>query len=574
MLLAGCQQADLTTPPVVKFDPLGIQVTSLEQPVPLRLYDSNKKLLLTYPPMGREVFLFFNWQPAQTYTLQAGGKTLILQAPARRPYLEIQVSAPLGQKKRRLFAPWDTQPAPFVLAGESHAMDVGILIRSHTDRKVICRLNGRPFRLVGAFDSHFEVIHLKFGPHRTRLKVPLEILSPQIDKTDFLDLAFSFCKTDFEGAVELVSWKFPTDPFGFTEASRLQGTLALPAPLWEHIGYAMGLKASGRSRFDPTSFQCLSLKNHLKAPITLLVKADFLDPSSRRPVPGFYPKQFGPTAGTKKIMAFVDLPPGSTAKAVLPVYVDSTVAPGSYIQKITVVPMGQKKPLLVLEKEMGLMRGSDFFTIALTVIMVIAFGYALFVFFNFHRLLAKFNIRSLVLIALMGAVGFGLDFLGGMAANVLNALLGPFNILAGGLITEVFHYLILTSVLFLVPQWGTVTLSGIISYLMSGMMTGGFGILDILFVGSGLAYAEGMLYLSGITSSGEIRGRGLRLALALGLADAMMTASSLVLHYTFYRLFYPLWYVALAVIIKGFVYTFIGVQIGVPFGKTLRTMER
>ncbi len=206
-------------------------------------------------------------------------------------------------------------------------------------------------------------------------------------------------------------------------------------------------------------------------------------------------------------------------------------------------------------------------------VVAIGVGYSLFLLVAIKGYFSRFNVRSLVLISLMGAVGFGLDFLGGLASNVLYALLGPFNILVGGLITEISHYLVLSAILYLIPRPGTVTLSGLVTYLMGGILMGGFGVTDAVFVGSRLAYQEGLLFLVGATRASGPPSR-IRLALSLSLADALSTASSLVLHATFYRLFFPPWYIGLAVVVKGFFYTFLGVSLGVPFGKVLRRIER
>ncbi len=571
IFLGGCGR-EAQSPPRVRFEPMGIRVCGLDRPASIRLLDDEGKLLLSYPELGSEAFLFFDWHPSSTYTIEAGRISIKAKAPEVRPFLELRVSAPLGQPPQVFFIPGGpVRDIPFELTGESGSIDVGILLRSHTDREIEFSLRGSRHLLSQAFDTYSQTIHLDLENPDQRLDLPLKILSP---RTQELNLSFRFHKTDLKGMVELVSWQVPTDAFGSTEAKRLQDTIVLPAPLWERIGYALGLRASGRSKFDPTTFQSLTLKSRLGSHLTVLITSDFFYPGTEKQVEGFYPKEFGPTGGTKKVIAFVDIPAGGKAKAVLPIYIDPAVNPGAYLQRVTVTPLGSRDPVFTAEKELGLMRGSSFFTAALLVIIAVALGYCTFVALRFKHLLSGFNVQALVLIALMGAVGFGLDFLGGMAANVLNAVLGPFNILVGGLITEVTHYLVLTAVLFLIPQWGTVTLSGIVTYLMSGMITGGFGILDILFVGSRLAYAEGMLYLFGITSSGRIEGRELRLAIALSLADALTTGTSLVLHSTFYRLFFPLWYVALAVAIKGFAYTFIGVRIGLPFGRTLKSMER
>ncbi len=568
-LICSCSQKEAPTTVEARFEPLGLRVFGGPFREPLELYDSEGNLVLAYPPLAaREVLMIFPWQPERDYRLRLGKTSLALKAPAKRPLLKVTVFSPLGQRPQEYFLPGEL-PERFLLAGPDRDFEVAILLESLSLRPVVAHIDGEEIRLEGEFSRSFVRRRIHFAPEVGKIHLSFEIRSPFFYQRS---LIFSYRPLSLKGAVEVVSWDVPTDAYGFIEGHRERNTLVAPVPLWERLGYSLGIKAKGFSRFEPFAFQTLILKNHLDLPLTLLIQADFLDPKTRRPVAGFYPKQFGPTGGTKKIIAFVDLPPRGMSRAILPIYLDKTVPPGEYLRRVTVTTLGQETPLLSLEAPLGVVRGSSFFTAALMVVIVVGVGYSLSLLFLLRRYLARFNLRSLVLISLMGAVGFGLDFLGGLISNVLYGLLGPFNILVGGLITETTHYLVLSAIIYLLPFPGTVTLAGLITYLMGGVLMGGFGVTDAVFVGSRLAYQEGFLLTFGVTRGSQPR--RLPLALSLSLADAFSTASSLVLHATFYRLFFPLWYVALAVVVKGFLYTFLGVLWGIPFGRVLRRVER
>jgi hypothetical protein len=61
--------------------------------------------------------------------------------------------------------------------------------------------------------------------------------------------------------------------------------------------------------------------------------------------------------------------------------------------------------------------------------------------------------------------------------------------------------------------------------------------------------------------------------IALGLADAASTFTSLTLNAVFYRLFFANWYIMLNVFVTGFIYTLIGVYLGRPLGHSLRKVH-
>lgn len=157
------------------------------------------------------------------------------------------------------------------------------------------------------------------------------------------------------------------------------------------------------------------------------------------------------------------------------------------------------------------------------------------------------------------------------------ALLGPFNCLVGGLLTEVMTYLLVTSILFLVPRVGAMTLAGLVTYVMGGVLFGSFGLTDVIFVGSSIAFRETLLFAFGVTRLGPAREKPpnlLAMMLALGLADAAGTFTSLALQAVFYRLFFADWYVLLQVAVTGFAYTAIGVYLGKSLGMSLRKVHQ
>ena len=253
----------------------------------------------------------------------------------------------------------------------------------------------------------------------------------------------------------------------------------------------------------------------------------------------------------------------------LPIYVKE-VPPGEYLARVAVYPLGEERPVLTETRRFGVSRGKPWLAAGLLAILLCGGLYSMAILGLLKPLLSGFGLRALTLVSLAGAVAFGLDFLGGLLSNILYALLGPFNILVGGLITEVVHYAVFTAVFVLIPRPGFATLSGLLHYLMGTVLFGGLRATDPFFVGFRLLTLETFLLLF----RAYRRPSGGRTVLALGLADALNTLASLILHMTFYRLFFPVWYLWLSILVKGFLYTLFGAFLGARIGRHLRDMER
>jgi hypothetical protein len=294
------------------------------------------------------------------------------------------------------------------------------------------------------------------------------------------------------------------------------------------------------------------LENESPVPVNLLVKAHFLDVKTGRQVEGFYPPQFFSSGHMKEPVALTYLPPKGRARVVLPVYAE--VPSGEYLARVEIYPLGGREPVLIKERRIGVTRGKPWLAAGLLVIMGSGLLFSLGLLFGHRHLLKRFRTRELCLISLSGAVAFGLDFLGGLLSNILYALLGPFNVLVGGLITEVIHYAVFTAIFVLVPKPGFATLSCLLHYLMGLLLYGGIRATDPFFVGSRILTLEALLLLFAVYR----KPISWRTVLALSLADALQTLSSLILHMTFYRLFFPVWYLWLSILVKGFLYTLFG----------------
>ncbi|MBX6422949.1 hypothetical protein [Thermosulfurimonas sp. F29] len=565
LFITGCERSPLK--PRVIFGPLGLEVYGVPEGTRAELLSANGTILLRYPPLPTENLLLIHpWTPGATYVLRLNGKTFPLRAPKSRVLAELEVFAPLGSPGRRYIlyrdgtlSPVNVSDTRLVLFSPNRYPEIGLLITGYAPRLTV-ELSGRKIELSGECARRLFRLRpdLSRSPQKLILKINGHALEFRLERRFF----------DPARRVHLLAWHIPTEESGLRVRHRREGLLALPNPLFERLGYLLGLKNRGFSRYEPFAYQTVWLQNESDIPLNLVVETEFTDLSGRK-VKGFYPPRWGSGGHVKKPLALVYLPPRGRARAVLPVYVRD-VPPGEYRVRVKVRVLGEKHPFLVRERRIGVTRGSTALAAGLLLIMGSGLAFTLVLIFRLRALLAAFSLRELSLVALSGAVAFGLDFLGGLASTVLYAILGPFNILVGGLITEVVHYLVFTAVFILVPKPGFATLSGLLHYLMGTILFGGLRATDPFFLGARLLALETALLLFRAYGNPS----GTRTAVALAFADAANTLSSLVLHMAFYRLFFPGWYLWLSVTVKGFLYTLMGSLLGLRLGRTLREIER
>jgi hypothetical protein len=272
------------------------------------------------------------------------------------------------------------------------------------------------------------------------------------------------------------------------------------------------------------------------------------------------------------------LAPQSVTKIIMPVFIHSTPHPGVYDRHIHLYPMGNSLPILHEVRPLYVTR-TDTTAISVTLAsLVLSIGGLVFFVLKFRGLIAGMPVRHLVVISFFGAVTFaGINVPLRIFNSLIAALFGPFSVLITGFFNDLIYFSMIVALLRLIPRPGVVTLVFLVRYLLSGMMLGGFHVLDLLFMGTSLVLKEAALYASGITR--EKDGfewsffNTLLTALLLGIADAAINATSVYLHVVFYRLYFADWYIFLSILFNGFVYTGIGVFFGRRFSNTLKMVQ-
>lgn len=546
----------------ISFKPWGIMVDSLDRSIKKVELFKGEKLLLSYPTYSRRRVLFFlKWRSSEEFIIKAGGKSFKVKAP-RRPGALVKVYAPLGQSPYEIPVYGGNITKDITVTGPEGAYKIGISVEG-MGKEVAFRFMGRVYRVKGEFGKVFINV-------QENLKKSSAVGEKLLFEKPFkckVALEIRLRNIPIDELVEVRSWRIPTDPTGYLEPYRLKDTLVLKSPILGVLK-PLGVKVKERDPHEPFCFQALTIKNKTGYPASILVRSEFLDPDTKMPVPWFYPKGHGST-GVKEVLGFVKLPGKGERDVVLPVYLDPKAQEGEYIDRVHISLMGGGRSI-VLEKAVRVKRVKS--TETLLVLIFLLSGILFFAVFSkiYRKTLKSLGVNSLMLIASIGAAGFCVKFTGFLLFNLLYAILGPFNLLVGGLVTEVLYYITLSILVVLLPRVGAVSLSGIVSYVMSSVVMGGLSVLGIIFLGFSLATRETLLYLLGVTRGKATRSR---LVLSLSLSDTLEKSASLLLHTVFFRLFYPTWYIVTVAFVTGFLYTALGSYIGFPLGEKLKRVS-
>jgi hypothetical protein len=432
---------------------------------------------------------------------------------------------------------------------------------------------GEEERLNLEFDKRVWLAHVRLG---TRLPdKPLHLRVEGVGFSTESEVFFTGRQAD-ERSLRLVGWAMPSDASGQREPHRMADQITMPNPVWRRIAAWFRVRSEAVDYLKPFAYQTVRLRNDSPQRQAVMVTCDVVQPDTGESVGYFVPPTVAASGGMARVQSFAVVEPGAAADCVLPLFVSPETIEGTYLRRLTVSPMGSDRTILVREAPLGVVRTRPFFTLWVIAVSLLSLVWLALVVLFYRRLVQSLGVRRIVLLSLFGSLQFCLGFVGGIISSVLYVFLGPFNCLVGGLFTAVISSVLLASTLHLVPRVGAVSLAGIVSYVMGGVLFGSFGVTDLLFVGSSIAFREALLALSGVTTLRGNRRQApavVPMMLAVGLAEAASLFTSLALYGVFYRLFYARWYIALQVCVTGFAYSALGVRLGRPLGLSLRKVQ-
>lgn len=573
------------------FDERGVLILSgAEKTKTCRIEDKDGKIVAEFSPHGKsrmEVRLHTSTE--QPYFLFPDNLApLKAVTPTEYPLAAIRLRAPLGSSTHTVYVYENTQKTEDIFIPCSPGETIDLMIEGEalkdvnnlplsfqstdSNRLAEFTLPDLTTSLTFEFDNVWRTGRATIG--KTIPDQPIHIIANLGKAAVTFRCRFVLRNADHE-SLSFVSWKMPVDQSGGRSTNREQNTIVMPDSALTRIARFFHLQRTVYNFYEPFSFQNLQLKNTGASPMHLLLHSTVSLPNNPEPLQWFSPPKFDKGGGTEDVIAFARIQPGETASCILPIYISEQTPAGNYTRRITVKAAGSDRILLSEQAPLGVVRSRPAFTLWTLVVLTVSGLWAVLLLFFFNTIAKRFGVRTIVLLSLLGAMQFSLSFAGGMVSNLFYALLGPFNCLVGGLLTEVSTYILMTAVLFLVPRTGAITISALIAYIMGGIMFGSFGIVDLLFVGSAAAFKELLLLLFGVTSikAKDNAPSVLRILAALSLADALSAFTSITLNAIFYRLYFAEWYIFLQVVVTGFCYTAIGVLLGSSLGKDLRKVH-
>jgi hypothetical protein len=370
-------------------------------------------------------------------------------------------------------------------------------------------------------------------------------------------------------------------------------------------------KQSSRLDTKPSTYLTVPVRNTGPHKAIVLVRMDVLDPTTGERVPGFelpYAAEHGDTLGEVAIYQVVEMNPESEERVVLPFYVsEESVRPGIYTARIRAILFGTD--IEAGRRELAVKVVGVRWLPALMTALALSTALAGMVFSYCQRKrYFEMKSRELILIALFGTVMFAVVTIPGtLLLHAAHIILGPLSFLVTGFFHEILFYILLVSLVVLIPRVGAVSLVVAVRFLLSSFVLGEFSPISLIYYSTTATCLEAAVYLLGlsrpskmpISHSGAIEGASVpsqaangavnalddratappRLfsrkkilvsAVILGVTDVFLSFVFFNLSMFFYRLYYATWYLAAYLIIDGFLFTLIAVPFGFKLGGRLK----
>jgi hypothetical protein len=254
------------------------------------------------------------------------------------------------------------------------------------------------------------------------------------------------------------------------------------------------------------------------------------------------------------------------------------LVPGEYEQRLHASLFTSDEPFIEVSHPLHIQEVNITNTSATGFALIVAvLGIVAMVVFR-KTLWGKLTSREYILIALYSAIAFSVVSIPTtILSNLLHAVLGPFSFLVTGVFSEVIAYLLMVSLVVLLPRPGVVTSFLLVKFLLSAVVLGNLSIISFLWYPMRAVILELAFYFSGIyDTAGDTRRSCAKMpeaawaAMVIALADALLAFVSLNMAMFFFRLFYADWYIWMYVAISGFLYTLIAVPLGIRIGTGLR----
>lgn len=367
-----------------------------------------------------------------------------------------------------------------------------------------------------------------------------------------------------------------------------QGTLVLRDRQWDYYKNVLTGKGASNQEVEaihPVTHIGVDVSNPAGDQKLELITLELLDASAHEPVAGlFTPGTTGEdlNAGAlgghhNSLVAFAALNGEPQQRLLLPVYTDERlIKGGAYSLRVTLDdgagnPVVRDVPLTIIKKD------EKAAVVVAAASLLLTFGMLLAV-RRIRPILAAMKTRWLVTIALFGACAFAVvNVPATLLSDFFHILLGPFGFLVSGLFNGVFLYMIVVTLVILIPRPGVVAMMTLVRMLLGIMAFGQISPITLLSYGMHAFLLETFLASGGVyrwlANHGEAgklpRRMVLTIGLACGLADMLASYVALQAMACLYRLYYADWYICLLMAVNGFLYTAVGAVSGIRLGRRL-----
>ena len=362
----------------------------------------------------------------------------------------------------------------------------------------------------------------------------------------------------------------PSDEDGYGDPSHPSNTLVVQetSPALKKLLKVTDLKTEKEDLIS--TFMGIELTNTGNSTIPVMVTYDILDTKTGEPVKAFKPDIMGMNADTV-CYATVTLSPGSSSLTSLPLYISQDALGGDYLLRVKVKLTGSDWVAVTKDQKITAISrrwGPIITTFTASLLGLTAMG---FFFSRPGKIMDRFKTRNLVLIALFGTVSFtAINLPMTILWELSHAIFGPFSFLFTGLFNEVLLYMLIASLVVLIPKPGVISLFMMVRFLLGGFITGSFTPITFITLSVNAIMLELMLYAGGITGKNPVPDNRFRMGILCGFADMVSGYVSFSVWMVLYRLFYSDWYIAANILIDGFLYTFIGTWFGISLGNRLK----
>lgn len=328
------------------------------------------------------------------------------------------------------------------------------------------------------------------------------------------------------------------------------------------------------------------LQNTTPQAISLQISTQLLDQKTREPVAAFHlPENEGVSQKKGEIQLLTDLKGGEQKTVAVPIYLEEgKVKGGQYLLQTTVKLLGSNMLLATEEKEIQVIV-KDYGPLVVTTLAFSLCLLAIAVFlWQQKKILAGFKTKELILIALFGTATFlSVNIPGTIFNDLAHVFLGPFSFLITGIFNGIILYMLLISLVILIPRPGVIWLVSMVRIMLNGIALGHFTPLLVLFYLSGALFLELALYGVGLTRPSGLQSkltspRGFSkevflLALFCAVADVVASYVNFQGIIFLYRLYYASWYIAFYLLVSGLFYTAVGACLGVILGHKLQKIS-